>query len=404
MRFDGSDDDGAVYTAVKAPGRLIKNEQHQVAKTEVVDEKFHLWYFSPDSNEPHADWVVTYTQSDTWELIQKLDWQTGEWNPVEPPIVVDTSTLGTLTVWSEARFRGPVHYVHGDTHVSYWTQEFVSGDTSILDTNNELVLFGTVECLKSNLTATDAENGDVFLAEAPDVNNPYVFVFEEDQTLYHDVNGDGSVMHRVGLADGEAPASGPFEWGMRSGPLVTDMSGFTDVWELWEATEFYVYETGHNPWNQWCGLLDANQRLVTFDAPLNLSYTHHSDDDRNGSADYHGKTVLLSYNGPGQLWGIPWDEDEDGRWYPRFDLTDGTVITGPQGELYVARAVDIELELAEDPGGAPDLDTSAASDLSLPDSSQFLLPQIGAIPTVTDPPAVIFGQKQSWVDASTPDL
>jgi hypothetical protein len=207
------------------------------------------------------------------------------------------------------------------------------------------------------------------------------------------------VLTQVGLANGEEPSSGPYLWGMRSGPMVTDTAGLTNPWDVWNQSVFYQYETGHNPWNMYTTAIDAAGDYVVFDAPIQFSYTHTTAADRNGDATFDGQTFQLSYGGPGNLHGIPHtgvDFDGDGnpdRWFPQFSIADGT-LCGPTGVEYVVRGIEAEITLLAVPGGCLTLDVVNASGLTLPTSADYTTPNIGPMPDVTDPPAVINGVKQ----------
>jgi hypothetical protein len=58
----------------------------------------------------------------------------------------------------------------------------------------------------------------------------------------------------------------------------------------------------------------------------------------------------------------------------------------------VVKAYEIEHSLQEDPAGAGQLDIIDASDLVLPDGSDYSPPTIGTKPVVDDPPRVIAGE------------
>jgi hypothetical protein len=297
---------------------------------------------------------------------------------------------------------GPCGYVHGDTFLTYFAQEFVNGSSPLFASavGGQVELYGYLQCLRSGLSAAEVEMGDVYLPDAPNVASPYVFQFDgTDLTLYHDVAGDGSNLTQVGLAPGELPQSGPYLWGMRSGPLVTDTGSLANPWDVWNQDVFYQYETGHNSWNQYVTAIDGNGDYAVFDPPLQFSYTHSTANDANGDATYDGQTFQLQYGGPGDLHGIPHtgvDFDGDGqpeRWFPQFSLADGTLVDAG-GAQYVVRAIESELTLLQLVGGCAGLDVGNAAGLALPDASGSTPPDIGAQPVVDAPPAVIEGVKQ----------
>lgn len=383
------------YTVFRAPGRLIKNTRNTLPLTELDGHTFAWWYFDPLTSTS-TNYVLAYDEVGLqWVKIGTQSPGDPTVTPIDPPEALDTATLGYLNLWSQS-LGGPTAYVHGETTVTYFAQSFVNGSDEAF-VGGELELFGFVQCLRPGLTASEAEAGDVFLDDAPDVATPYLFSFSQsDLTLYLDTTGTGGGLDAVGLAPGEVPNGGPFSWGMRSGPLVTSTAGMASVWEAWNQEVFYQWETGPNEWNQFTGVLDTGGAFVAFDPPLAFTYTQAAGDDRNGDDSRAGQTYFLNYGGPGQLWGLPMDgvdfdgDEQPDRWYPLVNLADG-VLVGPGGDEYVVKAIDIEQRLAPDPAYAGSLDLGNAASLVLPTQGIFVIPDIGARPEVTDAPRVIGG-------------
>ena len=273
----------------------------------------------------------------------------------------------------------------------------MTGSDPIFDGVADLALFATVNAIKSEIDVADVNAGEIYLPEPVNVSNAHRYVFNPaDMTLRLD--SGGGVLVGVGLADGVAPDQGPNQWGMQSGPMVTgeQLANMTSIFDVFDEPEFYFYETGHNTWNQFIGLTDASGEFLSFDAPLELLYSHTTADDMNDDATFDGQQIVLSYNGPGRLFGIPGVQVNFGaqgtRWQPNFSLKDGTVV-GPNGE-YVVRALGVEQTLVEDAGGAPQLDITDADALVLPDASIYETPDIGPRPTILDAPAVVNGEIQ----------
>ncbi len=392
----GEDTEGESYTLVKSPGRLIKHERNTIDVADVEDDPFRWWEWDPIGEEGH-EYIIVYSGG-LWLRIFEVDWETGDKIEIDPPTVIDTETIGYLNMWSDS-LGGPAAWVHDDPlFVTYFAKTFVNASDDLFTSASTATLLGFVDCLRSELTAEEVEMGDIFMGHAPDLGTPHEFVFSSDDlTLYYDPTGTGDPLLQVGLAPGEIPTEGPNLWGMHSGPLVTDTAGLTDIWEVWNADVFYSYETGHNTWNWYVGLLDAFEEPVVFDPPIQFTYTHSTANDRNGDATYDGKTFFLDYGGPGDLWGLPEDGvdlNDDGspdRWYPVVSLADG-VLLGPTGTEYVVKAMEIEQALQEDPSGDGELDIVDASNLVLPDASDYAAPTIGDKPVVDEPPRVIAGE------------
>jgi len=59
-------------------------------------------------------------------------------------------------------------------------------------------------------------------------------------------------------------------------------------------------------WNQFTALRDPTTGTpLTFDAPLQVKYTHSQTNNTKPDYKYNDTTFYLEYNGFGDLWGIP---------------------------------------------------------------------------------------------------
>ncbi len=388
----GSDEE-TTYTVLRSPGKLIHHARSTMELSELEGNVFHWW-----EQDVSTNFLLDYVAG-SFNRIAYFDQVEGDWVAIDPPEAVDVAAEGGfLHMWSE-RLGGSVSYVDGDSFVTYFSSEFVNGSSELFDgsVGDGVTLYGYLQCLDSDITGAEAETGDVYLPDSNDVGAPYSFRFDRtDLTLYWDVDGDGTTLEQVGLADGEAPTFGPNTWGMMSGPLVTDTAGLVNVWEIWGVEEFYSYETGHNSWNGYAAAIDSMGDFVVFDAPLQFLYEHSLDSDLNDDATYAGESYFLGHGGPGDLWGIPhagvdYDQDgQDDRWYPLFSIAGGTLV-GPNGTEYLVRPIEVEQSLVEDAAGGAGLDLSEAEALDLPQESLYQVPGIGDMPQVGGPPAVING-------------
>jgi len=395
-RVQYGSNDSETYTVVTTKGKLIRHERKTLLLADAEGVDFE-WF---DFSNPQAVRYQLNVDASQWYKVAEWDDMGGGWLPIETPEFLDTQVVGFLGLYSPT-LGGPCAYQHGDSSLTYFATSIVDGASNLWANavSGAVPLYGYLQCLASDLTGADAEAGDVYLADETNLGSPYLFEFHEDDlTLYQDTDGMGTLT-RVGLADDEVPQFGPFEWGMRSGPLVLDTNGLNSVWDLWNQDEFFVYETGANPWNFLTTALDSQGDPVSFDPPVQFTYVHSTANDKNGSSDFDGFTCFFSYGGPGELHGVPYDGvdfDNDGnpdRYYPQFSIADG-VLCGPTGAEYVLRAVESELTLGASSGGCVGLDTANASGLTLPDGSSYDTPDIGAKPVVNDPPAVIQGVVQ----------
>jgi hypothetical protein len=385
------------YTLVMAPGKLIKNTRHTLDLTDIGLETFQWWDFT-QPGQPPVQYQVVYRNT-TWQEIGVWNPSTNQYDPLPNPITIDVASIHYLGMWSES-LGGQVSYVDGDTTITYYGREFVNGSSTLFTGGaSQVDLYGYSNCLDAGITTNAAEAGQVFLPPSNDVTVPYHYVFKRDDlTLYYDTDGAGTLVP-AGLAPGAVPRSGPFTWGMQSGPMLDSTSGLTDPGQAWSQSIFYTYETGANTWNHYAAVIDEADQFVTFDAPLQFTYVHQDANDRNGSTTYSGHSYLLGYGGAGSLFGIPsagLDLDGDGnsdRWYPLFSLADG-VAMGRNGTEFVVKAIEMEQTLADDSGQCSGLDAGTAGTLVLPDATGYTPPDIGPPPTIDAPPRVIEGVVQ----------
>lgn len=199
------------------------------------------------------------------------------------------------------------------------------------------------------------------------------------------------------------------QWGVTSGPLfdstdsivqaalVCDFdSGSTCGWQAWSnLSVFYTWETGPNDWNKFTALRDAGDNYLTFDAPLQVKYTHTGD-------GYSNATFYLDYGGFGDLRGIPgkcvnFDDGTDvdcgpnTRWIPEFSITDGAEVTSG-ATSYLVKAMEKEQRMQS--VSASNCSSLSLTTYTLPDISLWVDPAIGAEPAIDAAPAVVGGVLQ----------
>lgn len=174
--------------------------------------------------------------------------------------------------------------------------------------------------------------------------------------------------------------------------------------------DYYVWQTGPQPWNQFAGLRAADGSFVQFDAPLPVTFTAPNSSTYGA---YAGTSVVLQYGGFGQLYGFPnacIDERTNlsvacsvagARVVPAFtipfDATTGIVRSGTT--TYLAKWLSREIRLAPKDGSVcVAANLQLPGNLTLPDATGLANPAdpnsqvyIGAEPTVTAAPRVIQG-------------
>jgi hypothetical protein len=382
------------YTVVRAPGKLVHVQRVDVLLAAIDGAEFEYYEFGFGDR-----FIVRYVHDEQngWGVFEKTalwNQQTQSWDVIDPPSSIPLMVGDWLGLWSRS-LGGSVSYVGGDASVTIQQETYVSGSDALFGNATELTLYGVTQCLKPAMTAAQVEMGDIWFADA-DPAQPRVYEFGRSaRTLT--LNGA-----RVGLMPGEVPDTGPFVWGMRSGPLTTTppaQLGITEPWEMWNLSEYYYWETGHNEWNQFATVRDAQGELLTFDAPIGFLYQHELGNDANGDDAFAGQSFWLEYGGSGQLWGIPYGEvDVDGdqqpdRWLPLFSLADGVVL-GPDDE-YVVRAIESELTMLPALGNVPPAvlqALTAAAQLVLPTLADWSDPVDPNLPQNLGEPRVVGGK------------
>jgi hypothetical protein len=405
------DAESETYTVLMAPGKLVRNTRQQLALPDADGESFEWWEFPPGPPPggpgggpppmPPTHWLLTF-HADSGEFLKVSSWDDASqgWTDEPSPAPVDLQAQPFLQMFSQS-LGGSVSFVAGDDHMTYFQQTFVNPGDPLFAGGDDVPLFGYVDCLKGDISAEDAQNGSVFQPNSFQLGSPHRYLLRHsDMTVYLDEAGNQSNLVPCTLAAGAQPQGGPFQWGMRTGPLLPDTAGLQDVFQIWNQDVFYTWETGANSWNKLTTLLDDQGAPVVFDPPLQFTYEHSVENDADGDPTCAGKKFLLQYNGPGDLFGIPMDPvdlDGDGspdRWYPQFSIADGALM-GPTGVEYVVKAIEKELTLkGADASLCADQTVGPVAGLPLPDGSEYDAPDIGPKPVLDEPPAVIDGVVQ----------
>jgi len=178
---------------------------------------------------------------------------------------------------------------------------------------------------------------------------------------------------------------------------------------------YYTWSTGPNQWNQSLWLTNASTSVVVaFDAPQNIPYTVPP-----GSAygSYAGKSILLQFNGFGNLFGIPGYcvdagnnsavdcSSPNSRYVPLFSIPDNDLsmtLAGSPSKPLIVKALDAEVRLADLGASLPSspcaamtltpqtIPTGGTHDPSNSQDSEYLGPQ----PAVSGNPKVVDGALQ----------
>jgi hypothetical protein len=396
-RMNFADDSTTPYTVVKAPGKLIRRTARQIALTKLVGETLDFWGEVDDGGGPRfAQWRLTFDGAAFLVNAEVTGWD--EMGPVttavSPAVDVTPAAGEWLGLWSDS-LGGDLNLVGGDSFATFYEQEFVGPDDAVF-AGGPLTLECADRCLKGSIGAADVTTWDgVYGPNA-------AFDLSSGVTEYVIDPADMTLMlgaDAVAVQDGVDLSGTEHDWGMSTGEMVTPavLATMTDMGDLWDPTVVtvtYRWETGPNDWNRFVAVKDGDGDFATFDKPLQFAYEHATANDANGDATYDGKTFRLEYGGNGDLWGIPWQPDPgSGRWYPLFAIKDGTLM-GPTGGEFVIKAREKEQSMAEVAGSNCAALSLEPPDAALPTTTDAD-PDIGAMPEVTDAPAVIDGEVQT---------
>jgi len=423
------------YTLVKAEGRLMKYSKQTRTLAAIDQIKFQTWVgdvtgFFPGATpnqqyEMYWDDAAGAFKVTGMVRCENGPCQTSDLDVEQTVQASFFSNMGGVRGWSQAlggELFVPLAGVSGSVqsasvNVVYRTQDLVYPAD----------LPQTLYCLRDCPTAATmssffspgSTDASPFLANTFNHWGPMdpsgVVGYTTDATSALLRDGAGTA---VTFTNREALQSRPqFQWGVRTGRLFTSLEGarcddgtnYCDH-KVEQMETYYQWETGPNQWNQFAALRNGSGAVVTFQAPLQVSYNVPT-----GAAygAYAGKSIVLQYGGFGELWGIPGQcvsrvtnaavscDTPDSRYVPAFVIPFDEVLgrVGNGGTALLAKWLDREIRFARKdvsvctaagvtlPGGLTLPSASALADPSDPNSSIY----IGGKPTVTAAPRVIHG-------------
>lgn len=397
--------DDSEYTVVTAPGRLIKNSIESLSLDNISGVAFSNWDGS--AYESGFDqWVVNYltvaddsVAQDGFYRVGGLSWgENGQdLTLLETPQLITLESFEVLYMYSN-QLGGNVQFLAGDDKITFFAQTYINGSETGTGEELEsgsLSLVCYERCPIGTLDGTALADFDSpYSSDASTLGEGMAFSFansgSDALTLIRTSNSQ-AVKYADGLSE-EDLANSPYAWGIHSGAMVTSdvAATLSNPWDIYNSelvTVFYTWETGLNDWNQLQVVRDEEGDIVTFEQPLEFTYTHSQNNDRAGDDSYAGQTYFVGYGGNGNFWGIPYEETSSGRWYPQFNIDDG-VVMGPTNQ-YAIKAREIEQSMAEASGQCTALELEDPV-VPVPTETEGSA-DIGAMPEVDDDPAVIDG-------------
>ncbi|MBL4827677.1 MAG: hypothetical protein JKY66_08200 [Spongiibacteraceae bacterium] len=401
------------YTVVKAPGRLIKHTVESLTLSEARGIDFFYWDNSA-IDAGHDQWVVRYmtiaddsTSTDGFYRVAGLRWSdNGPQQSEITPTAITVDSFETLHMHSD-QLGGQVKFRQGDTSLTFFKEEFLNGSETangeLLADNGATTLHCFDRCPKGALSSARLQDHDGSNSPYEDtVSNvasaiQYSFSDSGANALTLVRNSNSEAVRFDSDLTQESLGNSPHSWGVRSGPMVTAgvAASLSNPWDIYDSsmvTEFYVWETGLNDWNQLSAVRDANGNIQSFDKPIQFTYRHNDTNDRSGDAGEHdNKVFMLSYGGNGDLWGIPQSNTGNNRWQPMFNIADG-VVMGDDNQ-YVLKAREIEQSMASANGQCTGMVISDPA-VAVPTSATGSA-DIGSMPQVSGAPSVIAGELQN---------
>lgn len=357
--------------------------------------------------------------------------QTGPmvWTDLTTPIAIETLALpwNNLSLYSQS-LGGQVNIqMSGCTPVDQFnpglgfTCAAPTGDTQVVFFKESAVyptdtapatLACYDNCPKAGSTGIDGTSQQTMtyaMSFDPTANNRHDYTFSD--MLLMDGNYSAILL--------TAPAGQP--WGFNSGALFdpnsTNMAllacdwdpNQTCGWKAWSVlNEFYTWETGPNPWNQFTAAKNGST-FVKFDPPWQVAYVHSQTDSSAYDYKYNGTKFFLQYSGFGDLQGIPGkcvnpndpsqvvaDCSQPGlRWVPEFTIPADSTVTA-NSTTYLVKPLDVEQRMKKiTVAGACSALIPTDMSSSMPNvDTEWIDPNLPAEPSITDSPKVIAGVVQ----------
>jgi len=347
-RIDGVDSNKN-YTVFQTQGKLIKHTKKSVSIDKLTGSNLSLYTWLGSDQTTSANYIIHWDGS---EFVVDGKEQCNESGCNTTPVDVNFSELN-ISKWSRAwsdtlQANIPVYNVDSNTTIHYHTQEVITPDKNLT-----LVNFG-YEIINPDMNLSSDDNYQAESINFDDNNtvigNVYKYVKENGVLL--DVNRSNKAVvipsdSNFSISKNKHPY---WNWGAQMGPLLDADSNETDsnastynasnFWQVeHNATVFYTWETGLNPWNKSTTLIDnSTGNKVKFDKPIDIAYTHKKKQDINGEDRYDGKLFMLHYDGVSL--GLPWVSVGVGKWRPIINIKSGTEVNSSNSE-YVIKALNI---------------------------------------------------------------
>lgn len=406
------------YTLAKAEGRLMKYTKRTRTLAQIDKLPFQTWVWQMEGffegAQPNRQYEMHWNNAAgefrvTGEVV--CDNGPCQSRTYEVEKSVPASYFGAI-----GGMRGWSHSLGGELYIPIEAggAPVDAAHLNVIYRQQDLVypadMPATLHCLRECPTADTI--GAYFAggsqAESPFVPHTFNSWGPAEATVVYTTSASDALLKDAGgnaitFTDAEALASRPrYQWGLRTGRLFTslddarcshDSTHFCDF-QIEQIDTYYQWETGPNQWNQFAALKNGSGQFVSFDAPLQVSYTVPTG---TTYGDYAGKTLVLQYGGFGELWGIPGEcvsrltnekvscDQPNSRYVPAFvipfDEAQGQVSL--DGTTYLVKWLDREIRFAR-----KDASVCQTAGLTLPDG--LALPTAADLRNPSDPASPIY--------------
>jgi hypothetical protein len=427
------------YTVIKAGGKLTKYTRHTRTLHEIDKIKF-MTFVGMEASSFFAGAQQNTSYELYWDDAAGNFKVTGQMNcggnGCSTQTLQSVQTVEASFWASRGGIQGNSQQLGGEVFVN------LQGVGSTVDSNQVQVVYRSQDLvypsqLPANLYCTrdcpTAASISAYFSQGSQANSPYAGNSANNFTptpaanvVSYTTNAstalllDGAAAPVVLNVDREQlENSMQFRNGLHTGKLFANLadaecdqgSGTYCEWRVNNLDVYYQWDTGPNSYNQFAAVKDSSGNFVSFDAPLQVSYTV-----PQGAAygQYAGQNIVLNYSGFGELWGIPGycvspstnqEVPCDGgevRYVPSFVIPHSTTqgVVTADGTTYYVKWLQREIRFAKKnlsvcnsaglvvPSGST-LPTSA--DLRDPTDPASPI-YTGARPTVTSTPRVVQGE------------
>ena len=403
---------GETYTVAQVGGKMERHSKKTLTMAEIKNIPVS-WYDDNSGNEYQVMWDGTNLVKAATRN-NESDWR---WVPLTPQqtLTFTAGTYGFFFYSDSLGGDGQIKFDNWDDITSVSGANIVptvsASSTVIFHVRD--IIYPSDATVPANLVCYDncpdpAKLGDANYFFSTDWNNPT----EQKYTFASGMlksNGTSVVMATETDANPHGIWSGALFENSAANLAKLECPWDTSQmcpWQAWDVLDsYYTWSTGPHDWNKLTTLKRSGEYLK-FDAPMQVTYTHNA-------GDYADTVFYLDYEGFGSLQGIPemcvdtttgvekdcWsvtdDEHNSGniRWMRKFVIPNGSTAasTGTTPTEYVIKSLEMEQSMKKVDDSVCSVGGLSLTSQSLPSLSEWVSPNLAAMPILTGPPAVIGG-------------